>query len=932
MAPKVIKRNANIANLNSGISEETLFFDGDGENEDFVMDISQENTSAILNELTDLSSNPGAYAIRETYSNAYDAVMATGDMTRPIEVIIPMADEFSDESLAYKLRISECPVDLVRYATVTDHGIGMSTEDLRKFFTQYGGTKKQGANLIGSKGLGSKAPLSCADFFDVITVKDGIRSIAHLWRGNGHNYAKIVKVEPTDDGNGTTVRIPIVDPKIATEMSECMDSIAKWNLDANLTYNGEHRTSFLSEQMSSNGKNGYIFLGNVVIGVDEDGEDVRVRMWQSIKTFPRRLSSHVGYGWGRNAGKSYINWNMNVDLNLCGVRYLLASDGRVSDYDPDIIVAGDPGYLNFTPSRDEVKDDDAKKEFLDAISDAEYDCDAVIKSMLSGEYGNVANVMLKRDGFVRESGSSKELIINSETIGTLGNDILTSFDGIDMSDYVMLRKEGSFAPLSHTRYYSVTKLSRQGYIAPIRHMDGDTINSHSTGYSIGRSGTFSGREIADRMLRVSPLPLVAIIPSPMLSASNDGRFRSSNAHACQLILNSGDNHAVVITGPRPSWKEFQGRESGIRRIISAKTGQDMTNMAVTYLFLDGGKPTKQDMLALDVFAHVTVTTWDSIVKDIRDLNRTTRVPGKAKTAPMAMKLGSLSTTSYDLHARRSQNNRLTPFESPIDALLGDAPFGKNVVIDFDNDDLSGYVFAIGDGGSPETVARIASAMAMAGLLGEADTLCFVSSTASATTSYALNMNEVKALVKNRDMRILADLRVNRSHFPSIIDGIDGIDMSVKGGCGAYRVASTVSLEVLGVTEQSYENLSYVLSHDATFSRIGRFVINCHNILGTTFSDDFDAILSARSNSWWTRALAGRSYWRSGSSLSNMSLVTPKDWAPMMDSVKEVVSLFHEVSQINGIQSLAEEAVSDEGGLAKAVIAPGLQSVIGQHRA
>lgn len=911
-ATKVIRRNANVANINSGIAEEVLFFSGDSENEDFVMDISAENTSAILNELTDLSSNPGAYAIREAYSNAYDAVVATGDMTRPIEVTVPQVSEFNEDSLAYKLHISECPVELVRYATVTDHGIGMTTEDLRKFFTQYGGTKKQGAGLIGSKGLGSKAPLACADFFDVITTKDGVRSAAHLWRGNGHNYAKIVKVEQTDEGDGTTVRIPIVDPKIATEMHECMSEIAKWNLDASLTYNGERFSSFLNDGISEDGKRGYIFLGNVKIGVDEDGQDVRVRMWQGVDTFPHRLYGHPRYG------STAINWSFRVDLNLCGVRYPLTDGGYSRSPRPDIVVAGDPGYLNFTPSRDEVKDDDAKRTFLEAISEASYDIDAISDSLFGRNgYGTVARLMMEHYGYIDEGATSDELSFAGSVIGAVNMGEVTTFAGVDMADYLALRHDRHLVPASGTRYHAITKLSGRGYLRPVLATFSDGVMEQSNGAYGSFNKVDTARDIAAGMRVLAPLPLVAIVPSPMLAALST----RNGGWACRSILNDGDNHAVVITGEHPAWTEFQSRETGIRKLIAGRTSQDMKDMTCTYLFADG-TPTEQDMMALEVFSHVTVTTWDELVSEVRAMNRANGSARKA-SAPKVVHVGAHRAITYDLTGRVTPHNRFVAYESPIDALLGDPSKATAERIDFDSADLSEYVFAIGDGGSPEAIAHIASAMAMAGLLGDAKKLSFVSTTASSTTSYPLNMNEVKALVKTRGMRIFGDFRMNRSHVPGIIDDHDGIAAKVVGGHGYYRVQSKIDFHALGIDDPTFYALAHVLRHDLSFRYICKFVLNCRSILGTTFCDVLDDVLAAKPNPWWEGAQTAiyRRYH------NDMELVMPDGWDKPVGTIKGAIGVFEEISRINGVQSLIDEASGTDGALAKDLITVGLQSIV-----
>lgn len=926
---KVIKRNANVVNLNRGITEETLFFTGNEESTDFVMGIPEDNVNAILNELTDLSSNPGAYAIREAYSNAYDAVAATGDMSRPIEVTVPKSDEFNDESLTYKLRISECPMSLIRYATVTDYGIGMTTDDLRRFFTQYGGTKKQGAGLIGSKGLGSKAPLACADFFDVATVHDGILSMAHLWRGSGYNYAKIVKVEPTDKPDGTTVRIPIVDPKIAIEMDKCMSSIAKWNLDANLTYNGEKASGSLDMGLTKDGTSGYVFLGNVAIGVDENGDEVRVRMWQDIASFPRRLHLYKD-----NYNNGTINCDLSVDLNLCGVRYSLAKGNgyhaRHNGNKPNIIVAGDPGYLNFTPSRDEVKDDDAKRTFLEAISEVEYDMDATFKSLFeNNDYATVTRSLINCQGFIHRNDKETTLYINDRKVGAISDDsALTVFDGIDMSEYLInnIEEQGyvpKFAhvnPKSPNRYIPITKLTQRGYNVVTASYDEEGAFIPET--ITWQSQSYTAHDIAFAMRDASPLPLAAIIPSVAMHA----QWNDIN----DAILNEGINHALVITGKLPAWKQFQSRESAIRRLVASKNGQDMTIMSLTYLFLDGeNEPDEQDKLALSIFTGVTITTWDELMSDVRAMNRSTSSGSNAKkggnhATGRILQAGTAKTTVYDLRNRRNYTGDMTPFEHPVDALMGTMSYREIQTIDFNNDDLSKYVFAIGDAGNPNIIARIASALAMAGRLGNAEKLAFVSTTSSCSKTYPLDIPMIKVLVKTRDMKVFGDFRYNRAHFNGIIDGIPGMSYKVcNNGHGYYYIQSDIRIDSLGDFAPSYENLAFALRYDSKFNWLNTFIINCRAILGTTFCKTLDLILDAKTGSWWCDGEFNGGY-RSNRAIG---LQFPKSWEDALAPVKDALEVFEDISEVRGTTSVVAHAASDPKSIATSLVSPGLKTIL-----
>ena len=341
-ATAFIPRTNNIDRLNSAVIDEEIFSRNAASTEEITMGIAEDGFEIILSMLSDLSADRGAYALREAWSNAYDATLATGDMTRKIEIVLPDPDLLDTEiNLTSALSDYEPASSDLK---VIDHGIGMTPEDVKRYFCQYGGSKKRGEkDMVGSKGLGSKAGLAVSDSMTVRTVHDGTETLAIIERKRGRNTAT-VKTRSTDAENGTTITIPVSDISIALQMVVCAQNIARYNIDANLWINGKKTDNIIE------GGTDYTYAGNLEIGQDENGEAVSFRTWIRTDALGRRLRS--------------------ADLNLAGVRYPLAKAYSWSSSDVDVIVAGDPGYLNFTPSRDEIKNDQYKKHFADAVLEA----------------------------------------------------------------------------------------------------------------------------------------------------------------------------------------------------------------------------------------------------------------------------------------------------------------------------------------------------------------------------------------------------------------------------------------------------------------------------------------------------------------------------------------------------------------------------------
>lgn len=152
--------------------------------------ISEAAMAHVTKLLKFLYNDPMSAVFREYTANALDAHSACGN-TDPIKVFLPT---FST------------PV-----FTVTDEGIGMSAETLRKIFAQFGESTKTSSNLeIGGFGLGSKSGLAIASQLTIISIKDGIRVTA-IYSNNEDGLAKlnIVDSRETSDPNGTSIAIPI---------------------------------------------------------------------------------------------------------------------------------------------------------------------------------------------------------------------------------------------------------------------------------------------------------------------------------------------------------------------------------------------------------------------------------------------------------------------------------------------------------------------------------------------------------------------------------------------------------------------------------------------------------------------------------------------------------------------------------------------------
>lgn len=116
------------------------------------MGIENAPTKLIVKYITDMYARPLTAAIRETVSNALDAVTAAGKNANEIDV------SYDSTSRVFSVR---------------DAGAGMDYDKLVNVYTQYGvSDKRDDGTSTGAFGLGAKSPLAYTNEFFVVTKTD----------------------------------------------------------------------------------------------------------------------------------------------------------------------------------------------------------------------------------------------------------------------------------------------------------------------------------------------------------------------------------------------------------------------------------------------------------------------------------------------------------------------------------------------------------------------------------------------------------------------------------------------------------------------------------------------------------------------------------------------------------------------------------------
>jgi len=111
---------------------------------------------------------------------------------------------------------------------IVDHGIGMSYVKLLHYWTLHGNTERRenGRNKRGYHGSGKTAFYACADKIEVRSVHDGLLNVMSLEAeeieeaadtGRPPRITTVVCNQPTDEPNGTVVKITRLREKFSTE-------------------------------------------------------------------------------------------------------------------------------------------------------------------------------------------------------------------------------------------------------------------------------------------------------------------------------------------------------------------------------------------------------------------------------------------------------------------------------------------------------------------------------------------------------------------------------------------------------------------------------------------------------------------------------------------------------------------------------------------
>jgi len=162
------------------------------------------------------------------------------------------------------------------YISFVDFGVGLNPERINNIYMNYfSSTKRETNDQIGGFGLGSKSPLSYAEYFYINTISDGIKYQYIFSRGERLPTLDLMDKTETTERNGTEIRIYIKDRYDVTKFEEELkkqlcyfDNVyfEGWNIENNYTiFEGEH---FKFRNKNQYDKEMHIVLGKVAYPID----------------------------------------------------------------------------------------------------------------------------------------------------------------------------------------------------------------------------------------------------------------------------------------------------------------------------------------------------------------------------------------------------------------------------------------------------------------------------------------------------------------------------------------------------------------------------------------------------------------------------------------------------------------------------------------
>lgn len=176
----------------------------------FRSEYDEESLGMLSDILSTLYQNPERSVLREYIANGIDAHRISG-YDGPVEVTLPSTSRPT--------------------LVITDHGDGLSREDMQRvYFSYVRSTKREDDTQIGALGLGAKSAFALTKSWTVSNVHNGLKYVVASVNDDygAPQQTVLVNGVPTDEHSGITVTIPISERHLTHRWYETASSLALW--------------------------------------------------------------------------------------------------------------------------------------------------------------------------------------------------------------------------------------------------------------------------------------------------------------------------------------------------------------------------------------------------------------------------------------------------------------------------------------------------------------------------------------------------------------------------------------------------------------------------------------------------------------------------------------------------------------------------------
>lgn len=573
--------------------EKEVLLSAQAEKVEMTLNTSNALASGLLiQRLTELYENPIEATVRETVSNAMDAVTESFSGKRPEVKII-------------------APTSLHPVLTIKDNGVGMDYEDLKEIYSKYGSsTKTDNMETIGAYGLGAKSPLAYGTEFTVTSVKNNQKTTIIVAREELTNYIKIVNSVKTNEPSGTTVSVPVN----SRDIGKFVEYINKYreipmDKDIDLIINGEkieENHTLITTELKIYESSKETVLGKVWINITEAIDILNIGDYN----LKRQLKFVIG-GWGYDTpsgrNKYYSKRNNKIFIEL------------------------KPGIVGFNSSRDAILENDRYYDFeelvVEYVNSERFTADIIkeINKMPIDDFKKIMSTLIynykgkiefESDGLSMKCVNINnnrtlefEYLVHEETGFTI-NDILKNVPKVHLPT-IVFREEKS---------------------------------RHS---KTSKNGLMENRLSSYRQFDVNSITLINQTIDEIMNKETDGHNLNNliinMASLIHFAKQENTEMRITFVTDIEDIEEIKQLKTGRKSLVQIRNGKELDNYNSILVYTKHTKKEMEEMIETIKVddLDIKVESAENIIQEIKDYRSTKVIKREQRTKQMA-----LSTTFY----------------------------------------------------------------------------------------------------------------------------------------------------------------------------------------------------------------------------------------------------------------------------------------------